>query len=231
MGETPSKPQTPRVEQRRSSRFPVVVPMEVRWEELGKGTITESAHAMNVNAQGGLLTMKSHPGIGATVELTNLLSSEKAQGRVVALRRTEQGETRGIAVELIVPSESFWGLNFQLKKTSAQLVKLEQALKNGEVDSRILSEFRDAVDYVRKTAWAVQEWQERRLRHHDPQTLLPLLTVERIRRTTQLSKAIVTDLETREVTRESVGVEELYRAIQRINERLQNLFEDRETPR
>lgn len=49
-------------------------------------------------------------------------------------------------------------MNFQLMKTSAELVEIEQAIQSGSVDARILKEFRDAVDYVRRTAWAVQEW-------------------------------------------------------------------------
>jgi hypothetical protein len=228
MNDSPSNPQSVKVEHRRSSRFPVIVPLEVRWQELSRGTLKESAQAMNVNAQGGLLDMKAHPGIGTLVELTNQLTAEKAQGRVVALRRTLHGDIGGVAVELIVPSESFWGVNFQLKKTSAQLVILEQALKSGEVDARILSEFRDAIDYVRKTAWAVQEWQERQLRHHDPHTVLPLLTAERIRRATQLSNAIILDLEAKEVSRESVGIEGLYQAVQRVYERLAGLFKNHE---
>src|SRR2546430_5287848 len=50
---------------------------------------------------------------------------------VLALRRSKEGAVLGVAVELVVPSEAFWGVNFQLKKTNAQLYKLEQALLSG----------------------------------------------------------------------------------------------------
>jgi hypothetical protein len=80
---------------------------------------------------------------------------------------------------------------------------------------------------VRKTAWAVQEWQERQLQKHDPQTVLPLLTSERIRRTTQLSKAIMTDLAAHEVTRESAGIDELFRAVDSLYHCVEDLFRDR----
>src|SRR5438105_14019500 len=56
-------------------------------------------------------------------------------------------------------------------RTSSELVRIEQEIKSGGIDPRILEEFRDSVDYVRKTAWAVQEWQERQLQKHDPQTV------------------------------------------------------------
>lgn len=218
-------------EHRRGSRFPVVVPVEVKWQELSGKTFKEAGGAKEVNAQGGLLDMKTYPGVGSELELTNLLSGEAGKARVVAVRHSREGAVLGVAVELLVPSETFWGLNFQLKKTSSELVRLEQAIKSGGVDARILREFRDAVDYVRKTAWAVQEWQERQLRHHDPHTLLPLLVAERIRRATQLSEAISTDLAAHEVTSETAGIDEFFRAVKRVYQRLVDLFSDREASR
>jgi hypothetical protein len=117
-------------------------------------------------------------------------------------------------------------LNFQLRKTSAELVRIEQEIKAGGIDSRILEEFRDSVDYVRKTAWAVQEWQERQLQKHDPQTVLPLITSERIRRATQLSIAIKTDLEAHQVTRETTGMRELLLAVEGLYPRVASLFRE-----
>ena len=217
-----------KTEQRRGSRFPVVVPVEVKWQELSGKTAKETAQAKEVNAQGGLLDMKTYPSVGSQLELTNLLSEETFRARVVGTRRSREGKVLGVAVELLIPSETFWGVNFQLKKTSAELVRVEQAMKSGSVDPRILREFRDAVDYVRKTAWAVQEWQERQLQRHDPQTVLPLLTAERIRRATQLSQAITTDLAAHEVTRETAGIEEFFRAVESLYQRVVELFKDRE---
>jgi hypothetical protein len=112
--------------------------------------------------------------------------------------------------------------------TTAELVRVEQAIKSGGVEPRILREFRDAVDYVRKTAWAVQEWQERQLQKHDPQTVLPLLTAERIRRGTELSKAITADLAAYQVTRETIGIDEFFRAVESLHHRVADLFKDRE---
>jgi hypothetical protein len=116
-------------------------------------------------------------------------------------------------------------VNFQLKKTTAELAKIEQAIKSGGVEPSILREFRDAVDYVRKTAWAVQERRERQLQQHDPQTVLPLLIIERIRRATQLNKAITTDL-AHEVTRETTGIDEFFRTVESLYQRVVDLFRD-----
>jgi hypothetical protein len=216
----------PRGEQRRGSRFPVVVFVEAKWQgPIGK-LVKETAQAMEVSALGGLLDMSTYPSVGSDLELTNLLSRDTAAARVVGTRRSKEGTLR-IAVELQIPSETFWGLNFQLRKTSAELVKIEQGIKAGGVEPRILEEFRDAVDYVRKTAWAVQEWQERQMQKHDTQTVLPLLTAERIRRATQMSKAITADLATHEVTRETAGIEEFFRAIESLYQRVADLFQNK----
>ena len=212
-----------RTEQRRGSRFPVIVPVQAKWQDAGGRIVIENAQAREVNNQGGLLDMPNFPSVGSQLELTNLISGETYRARVVAIRRKE-GRVVGVAVELLIASETFWGVNFQLKKTSAELQRLEHAIRTGGIDQRILMDFRDAVDHVRKTAWAVQEWQEREITHHDPQTLLPLLTSERIRRAAQLGNAIVSDLMTQEVTRETPGVDKLFDAVQRMHRLLDDLL-------
>jgi hypothetical protein len=217
----------PRGEQRRGSRFPVVVFVEAQWQGPSGKPVKETAQAMEVSALGGLLDMSTYPSVGSELELTNLISQETARARVVGTRRSKDAALR-VAVELLVPSESFWGLNFQLRKTSAELAKIQQALQSGAIEPRILEEFRDSIDYVRKTAWAVQEWQERQLKKHDPQTVLPLLTAERIRRATQLSKAVTTDLAAHQVTRETPGVEDLFRAIETLHQNIAEHFRARE---
>ena len=212
---------------RRSRRFPFVSPVEATWQEADGKIFREAGQATEVNAQGGLLEMKTYPPVGRQIELTNLLSHESTQVRVVGVRRNSEGRLLGVAVELLVPSESFWGANFQLKKTCADLVKLEYDMRSGPVDPRILTEFRDAVDNVRKTAWAVQEWQQRQSRHNDAHTVLPLLTAERIRRAAQLCDAITADTAAHEVTRQTVGIDEFFQAVQRVHQTLLDLFKDR----
>ena len=223
MEELITPPLPPKADQRRGSRFPVVVPVQAKWQEASGRIVIENAQAREVNMQGGLLDMKIFPSVGSQMELTNLLSGETYRARVVAIRRKD-GKVIGVAVELLIPSESFWGVNFQLKKTSAELLQLEQAMRTGGVDQRILMDFRDAVDHVRKTAWAVQEWQERQITNHDTHTLLPLLTSERIRRATQLGNAIVSDLTTNEVSRETPGISQLFDVVQRLHQLLADLL-------
>ena len=225
MEELITPPPSTKTDQRRGSRFSVIVPVQAKWQEASGRIIIEDAQAREVNKQGGLLDMKIFPSVGSQMELTNLLSGETYRVRVVAVRRKD-GRVVGVAVELLIPSETFWGVNFQLKKTSAELLQLEHSIRTGGIDQRILTDFRDAVDHVRKTAWAVQEWQERQITNHDTHTLIPLLTSERIRRAAQLGNAIVSDLTSNEVTRETPGLDQLFAAVQRMHQLLADLLQD-----
>ncbi len=218
-----------KTEKRRGVRFPVVVPVEAKWQEAGGKSVKEAAQAKEVNAQGGLLEMKVYPSVGSQLELTNLLSGEAFRARVVGTRRSTDNTMLGVAVELLIPSETFWGVNFRLKKTSAELVRLHHAMQSGNIDPRILREFRDAVDYVRKTAWAAEEWQERQLQRRDPHTVLPLITAERIRRATQLNDSISADLAAHEVRSETAGMHEFFQAVERVYQHLVDHFKDRES--
>lgn len=208
---------------RRSRRFSFISAVEATWQETNGKVFRETGRAKEVNAQGGLLELKNYPAVGSQIELTNLLSHETCHARIVGVRRNAEGLLQGAAVELLVPSETFWGVSFQLKRTCADLVRLEYQMRSGAIDQRVLREFRDAVDNVRKTAWAVQEWQERESKQQHPESVIPLLTAESMRRATQLCEAIASAAAAREIGRETVGIEEFLRAVERV---LQTLVEN-----
>ena len=215
---------------RRSDRYPVVVPVKVKWLEPSGAGVIEFAEAKEVNMHGGLLDMRGRPAIGSVIELTNLSSTKTASARVVSLRPSKESQVLGVAVELLTPSETFWGVTFRLKVAIDDLLKLEKAIRPGGMDPRVLREFRDAVDYVRKTAWALQELEERQSHQRDTATVRSLLTEERVRRATQLSKMLASDLDSHEVTDGTTGAADLYRAIERLYQRLAALFKIRESP-
>ena len=56
-----------------------------------------------------------------------------------------------------------------------------------------------------------------------------LLTEERVRRATQLSKALASDLDSHEVTDGTTGAVDLFRAIEGLYQRLAGLFKIRES--
>ena len=222
-----AEPSVPKSKNRRSDRYPVVVPVKVKWLEPNGAAVIEFAEATEVNMHGGLLDMKGRPAINSVIELTNLGSTKTASAQVISLRPSKKGDVLGMAVELLTPSETFWGVTFRLKVAIDDLLKLEKDMKDaraGGMDPRVLREFRDAVDYVRKTAWALQELQERQAHKRDTGTVRSLLTDERVRRATQLSKALASDLETHEVSEGTPGAAELFRAVEILHLRLADLF-------
>lgn len=116
------------------------------------------------------------------------------------------------------------GLTVRIEHVSAELRELEDAIKAGDIDSRVFAEFRRAVDDVRRTAWTVQEWIHLQAKHRDAYTVLPSLTAERIRRTAQLSQDLSMDLDTAEVTIETEGLRGLFHALEGLHSRLAPFF-------
>jgi len=213
-----------RVEHRRSKRFHVSVAAEVKWHGPGGGRITEKAHAEEVNAHGGLLRMNTYPSMGGIIELTNVDSAESVEGRVLAMRGSIADVPQGIVVELLVPSETFWGMNFQLMKTTAGLLKLGQSLRPDGIDLRILKEFRREADSIRRSAWTIEESKQLHSKRHGPPEVLSLLRSEQIRCATRLCNELIIELESEEVTFKTEGIAEFYRAVERAHECLERFI-------
>ena len=210
-------PRPARVENRRSKRFPLAVTAEMKWHGPGGIRIKGNAQAEEVNAHGGLLRMKTYPKVRDIIELTNLVSAESVEARVVAMRGSSADAPQGIAVELSVPSETFWGMNFQLIRTTVGLQTLGKILQADGMDLRLLREFRDVVDYIRRAAWAIEEWEQRQ----GQQDALSLLTSERFHCATRLCNELAAELESHEVSFGTRGIAEFYRAIDRVRECLE----------
>ena len=213
-------------ERRRSDRYPLVIPIHVKWPDRTGEPQSAHAQAREANLHGGLLEFvdaDTFPSEGMEAELLNLVSGHKARARVTSIRRSSTGALSGVAVELLPPDEEFWGMTFQLKRTTGELLKLEHGIKSGDIDPYVLRDFRDAVDHIRKTAWAVQEWQERLVQKRDTATVIPLLVVERIRRGTQLYEALADDLKNRAIRPEAAEIESLFHAIERLYQELKQL--------
>jgi hypothetical protein len=115
-------------------------------------------------------------------------------------------------------------LSERLRMTTDELQTLETMVLSGDCAPRVLAEFRSAVDSIRQTAWAVQQWNELQQRNRDPYTVLGILSAERVRRATQITKDLTMDLESLELGLETEGLEDLFQAIRRLYERLDPLF-------
>jgi hypothetical protein len=77
----------------------------------------------------------------------------------------------------------------QMSRITGELNRLDTLLKAGQVDGRVLTEFRDAVNRVRTSGWQVQVWLE-----GDPRALSVLLMEERIRAATRLCQQLSVEI-------------------------------------
>lgn len=111
-------------------------------------------------------------------------------------------------------------LTMRLEAATSELRELEELVRSGDLDPRVLSEFRGAVDFIRTTSWAVQQWVGLEQKKSDPYTVLPMLAAERVRRATQLARDLSLDLQAVEVDFETPGLKQLYDAIDDLHQRL-----------
>ena len=108
--------------------------------------------------------------------------------------------------------------------STSELQELERLVRSGDFSPRVLSEFRSAVDNVRQTAWAVQNWIGLKEQKRDPYSVLSALSEERVRRATQIARDLTVDLQSLEVGLETEGLAELLRAVEGLRECLARLF-------
>ncbi len=219
-----TSPDGSKVERRKAQRFPVAVPIEASWRGPEGKAVKEPAVARQVNANGGLLEMAIYPDIGSRITLTNFFSAETAEARVLATPYSREGVSGGIIVELIVPSDAFWGVNLQVKKAGVELQKLEKSLQTEGIDLRLLREYRDAVDCVRAAAHVVQQLRERQLNGGEDDDVLAGLAADRIRRATMLCIEVIADLAAGRIGAETKGLDEFLRVFEQAGGHMKGLL-------
>lgn len=119
--------------------------------------------------------------------------------------------------------ESNESLSARLARASAELQELEKGMREGDIDARILTEFRESVDHVRQTAWAVQQWMELSAAKRDPFTVLNWLAAERVRVGTQVAHELCMDLDASEVNTDTPGIPKLYHEVHGLLDRLSKM--------
>lgn len=117
----------------------------------------------------------------------------------------------------------------RLEAATSELHALEELVKSGDLDTRVLSEFRNAVDHIRSTTWAVQKWLGLNSQSGgDPFSVLPIMSAERVKRATQITSDLSLDLQTVDVGFDTPGIFELFNAVDDLHRRLAKLLQ-RET--
>jgi hypothetical protein len=86
-------------------------------------------------------------------------------------------------------------ISVRLQNVTNELREIQDLLRSEkDVDPAILTDFRDAVNRVRNTAWAVEQFAISKTAETDPNNVLSVLAGERVRVAYQLCKLIQSDL-------------------------------------
>ncbi len=111
-----------------------------------------------------------------------------------------------------------------LRSVTTELRTLDQHLKARPLpDGTALREFRQALDNVRLTAWTVDELIKARRIKTDPQAVLLFLSVERLRRFSQIVNDLCSDLERGDFNWPIEGVQGVRESLKLLRERLGHL--------
>ena len=113
----------------------------------------------------------------------------------------------------------------RLQSATSELRDVEAMLKaSADFDARILSDFRDAVNRVRTSAWAVQQYAESACTEQNPSTVLSLLAGERVRAAYQLCRALQQDLKKTDLHFQPGQLIQLQTAVQELLRQLNSLI-------
>ena len=119
-------------------------------------------------------------------------------------------------------------ISVRLEKVTDELRRIQELLTSeAEVDGSILTDFRDAVNRVRNTAWAVEQFANSKLTETDPTTVLSVLAGERIRVAYQLCKLIEGDLTNTDIQFQKGQLLQLREITKALEQKLDETVENR----
>jgi len=211
-------------ERRRNRRLILTVPVSVEWAEPGGPIVKGQASAKDVDVRGASLQMvegRTVPGLNVEISLENKLTGEAVRARVKRIKRSGNGKLERIGIELLEPTEKFWGLTFQLQQTMIQLLEIENAFQErAQEDFRVLRNLREGVEYLHGVTSAVQQWQELREQGKDGYSVLEVLGRGRVDRATRLLQDLTADIDAFELTSDTKDFSSLAQAVERLYERM-----------
>src|ERR1700730_10746673 len=136
---------------------------------------------------------------------------------------------RSFDYEVNVTSESTVGSNAPspLEQAIAELQRLHEVLLSSDLDPQILADFRDALNRVRNTAWAAQQYVAFKETEQDSGSVLSLWVGERIRVTYQVCQAISYDLKRTDIDLQTGSLVQLYEVTKALTEQLNAVINKR----
>ena len=113
------------------------------------------------------------------------------------------------------------GVSHRLAKAITELRRLQKLLLSGEgLDPRILTDFRDALNHVRNTAWSAHQYIASQASDQNSTSVLSVLAGERFRVAYQICQAIQADLKSSDIKFQTGQLIQLSRAVMALAEQL-----------
>ena len=115
----------------------------------------------------------------------------------------------------------------RLEQAIVELQQLDGVLLSGNLDPRILEDFRDALNRVRNAAWVAHQSVIRKETDQDSRNVLSFLVGERIRAAYHLCELISEDLERTDVEFQAGSLVELHDVMKALTEQLNDVINKR----
>jgi hypothetical protein len=115
-------------------------------------------------------------------------------------------------------------LSSRLRKNNEELKDLQNSVKTGMINVKVLMDFRTATERARQASAAVQQWLDAQGKGGDPYKLLEQVVRQRVEMATQLIKDVTVDLESLDADFDTPGLPALNAAVRTLDERLEKLF-------
>ncbi len=119
------------------------------------------------------------------------------------------------------------GAQSPLKQAIGELQQLHEVLLAGDLEPRVLTDFRDALSRVRTVAWAAQQYLACKETEQDSTSVLSLLAAERIRVAYQLCQAISEDLKRTDIDFQAGSLVQLCEVTKALAEQLAGVLDKR----
>jgi hypothetical protein len=114
-----------------------------------------------------------------------------------------------------------------LEQAIVELQRLHEILLAGDLEPRVLADFRDALNRARTAAWAAQQYVARKETQQDSSSVLSFLVGERIRATYQLCQAISDDLKRTDIDFQAGSLIQLHEVAKALTEQLKSVIDKR----
>lgn len=115
-------------------------------------------------------------------------------------------------------------LSSRLRNANDELKNLQNSVKTGMINVKVLMDFRTATERARQASAAVQQWLDAQGKGGDPYKLMGQVVRQRVEMTTQLIKDVTVDLESLDVDFDTPSLPALNEAVRKLAEQLEKLF-------